>query len=191
MTDGFSLITASSSSAGGGRSGSSSFFLFPLSPFPFPAACLIHDTREAAGGCMKSASIRMGAAASMDFIGGARDQRQQTELKVVHSSHCSEHIVTVQCVTAVCVCAGLMYAGGRWCWCSPWISYICPAGARPNPAHRMCQLALIPYNVPTIHVVFRAMLQHSACQRALWRGAIGCGGISQCISCTITPHRRC
>ena len=102
MTDGFSLITASSS-AGGGRSGVE-FLLFFSSLFPFPAACLVHDTREASGGCMKSASIRMGAAASMDFIGGARDQRQQTELKVVHSSHCSEHIVTAQCITAVCVC---------------------------------------------------------------------------------------
>ena len=124
-----------------------------------------------------------------------RPERQQTQTGA-HLSHCSRllqhssHYYKV-CALSVSVCVrGLMYAGGRW-WCSPWISYICPAGARPNPAHRMCQLAPIPYNMPTIHVVFRAMLQHNACQRALWRGAIGCGGISQCISCTITPHRRC
>ena len=73
----------------------------------------------------------------MDFIGGGRDERQQTESSLL----CRENFVTARC-TAVCVrqCAGLMYAGGRWC-CSPWISYICPAGARPKPR---------PSYVPTI-----------------------------------------
>ena len=189
MTDGFSLITKPAR-GGGGEEGIVSLFWVPPSPFSLPAWFTTLGTRVV----MKSA-IRMGAAAPIWILLAAAAERQQTQTGA-HLSHCSRllqhssHYYKV-CALSVSVCVrGLMYAGGRW-WCSPWISYICPAGARPNPAHRMCQLAPIPYNVPTIHGVFRAMLRHNACQRALWRGAIGCGGISQCISCTITPHRRC
>ena len=111
----------------------------------------------------------------MDFIGGGRDERQQTKSSLL----CSENVVTAVCVRQ---CAGLMYAGGRWC-CSPWISYICPAGARPKP--RPSYADSYTTAATTLHC------GTVRCQRALWRGAIGCGGISQCISCTITPHRRC
>ena len=63
---------------------------------------------------------------------------------------------------------------------SPWISYICPAGARPKPRPS--------YADSVQHCCAHNRARH--CAPCLRRGAIGCGGISQCISCTITPHRR-
>ena len=128
--------------------------------FPFSLPAWFATTRE------QIRKIRMGALPlqeqNMDFIGGGRDGRQQTELKV-HFSLSAARVVhnmcrsvcSVQCVLQ-CVLAGVNVCRRQVVLPrhgSVISARLVPA---PNPAHRMCQLAPIPYNVPTIHVVFRA-----------------------------------
>ena len=149
MTDGFSLITASSSARG--RVGEfllfSPFFHFPFPLFSLslflPAGLTYEHTRKAGG-----LKVPLEWAQQQQQYGfywrrqrpERGRERQQTESSLL-AEYCYRSVHSV-CLRTLCaaMCAGLMYAGGRWC-CSPWISYICPAGARPKPR---------PSYVPTI-----------------------------------------
>ena len=78
----------------------------------------------------------------MDFIGGGRDGRQQTELKVHFSLSAATVLCTLcadQCVVLQCVLAGLMYAGGRWCFLAMDQLYL-PGWCPPQTPPIVCRL---------------------------------------------------